>query len=195
MKQKISVAARPLKPKDMSRTHFTTLGFGCPFPIFVEEAINRDKFTFRVKNFSRVAPMLLPNLGEINMKIHAFYVPFRLVWNHFDNFVEGLPSWNTNGAQVYKNVPLIDDRQLSNIFILNDSIHHEPYSIDVTGAYEDTGVDFTLSSRSYIFTPRGKQLYHMITALGYNFNFIADQDSLSYNRQYSLLPLTNPFHL
>lgn len=189
MKQKISVAARQLKPKDMSRSHFTTLGFGCPFPIFVEEAINRDKFTFRVRNFSRVAPMLLPNLGEINMKLHAFYVPFRLVWNHFDNFVEGLPSWNTNGAQVFKNVPLIDDRQLSNIFVLNNSTHHEDYSIDVTDRFEDTGYDFFLDSKYYVFTPRGKQLYHMITALGYNFNFIEDQDTRLYNRQYSLLPL------
>ena len=37
MKQKISIAAERPTPKDLSRNHYTTLGFGNIFPIFAEE--------------------------------------------------------------------------------------------------------------------------------------------------------------
>lgn len=190
MKQKISIAAGSLKPKDMSRTHYTTLGFGCPFPIFVEETIPKDKFSFKVSNFSRLAPMFLPNLGTLNLKIHAFYVPFRLVWNHFENFREGLPSWNNAGAQVFKNVPFIDDYSLSQIFLtaLADGTKLAELNQDQSNL-----CDFYLnnSADGYNFTLRGKQVYHMLVALGYNFKFTdnstANLETL--NTKYSMLPL------
>lgn len=194
MKQKISIAANQLKPKDMSRTHFTTLGFGVPFPIFIEEAINKDKFSMRVSNFSRLAPMYLPNLGTLTMKIHAFYVPFRLVWNHFENFREGLPSWNSQGANVYKNVPLIDDVQLTLLFTRNISSNPNDNLAKIT----DGDPDFIVYENQaggyikYQFTAHGKQVYHMLISLGYNFKFLTSDavtDFGAENTEYSLLPL------
>lgn len=197
MKQKISIAADRLSPKDLSRNHYTTLNFGSPFPIFVEECVNKDKFNIRVSNFSRLAPMYLPNLGSLNLKIHAFYVPFRLVWNHFENFREGLPSWNSSGAYVYKNVPLVDDVQLSSMFINNPQGRFQDLA-DWLGP-ESSNInqsDFVIYENGqyngYVFTPRGKAVYHMLIALGYNFKFLIE-DGVSagkaVNTQYSALPL------
>lgn len=190
MKSKIAVAARPLKPKDMSRNHYTTLGFGTPFPVYVEETIPRDKFTFQVHNFSRLAPMLLPNLGTINLKVHSFYVPFHMVWNHFENFVNGLPSWNSNGAQVYKHTPMIDDICFTQLFILGGNPSGNLATL-VTSSSADGGYDFAVQANdstinTYKFTLRGKQIYHMLLGLGYNFNFtVRSADS----ERYSALPL------
>lgn len=190
MKSKIAVAARPLKPKDMSRNHYTTLGFGVPFPVYVEETIPRDKFTLQVHNFSRLAPMFLPNLGTINMKVHGFYVPFHMVWNHFENFVNGLPSWNSNGAQVYKHVPMVSDYDFTQLFILGGN-PDQALAILVTSSSAEGGYDFAVQADSttintYKFTLRGKQIYHMLLALGYNFNFtMRSSDS----QRYSALPL------
>lgn len=194
MKQKISIAAGSLKPIDKSRTHYTTLGFGCPFPIFVEEAINKDKFRMRVSNFSRLAPMYLPNLGTLQLKMHAFYVPFRLVWNHFENFREGLPSWNSKGAHVFKNVPLIDDQNLTDLFIDNNPSRYEPLAVEVTEPHSpyDFHVYFGGEYKNFRFSSHGKNVYHMLTALGYNFKFITGEmisrDGYE-NIQYSALPL------
>lgn len=192
MKTKIGVAARPLKPKDFSRNHYTTLGFGSPFPVYVEETIARDKFNFRILNFSRLAPMLLPNLGTIDMKIHAFYVPFHLVWNHFENFVTGLPSWNSHGAQVYKHVPMIDDYSLTYIFTTFQADPSLALSEVVNNVSDLNPYDFSLQTGNtftyYKFTSRGKQILHMLQALGYNFNFVSSSSS-SLNSRYSALPL------
>lgn len=193
MKQKISVAARQHKPKDLSRNHYTTLGFGSPFPIFVEETIPGDKFNLRVSNFSRLAPMFLPNLGTINMKVHAFYVPFRLVWNHFENFVNGLPSWNSSGAQVFKNVPLINDKTLTDLFV---SYPENAISLGTSVGSSQTP-DFSVPTSNnnefehYQFTARGKQIYHMLISLGYNFTFTNNNQNWSsaMNNEYSALPL------
>lgn len=208
MKQKIALPSGGLKPKDLSRVHYTTLGFGSIQPILCEEVVPKDKCTFSVRNFSRVSPMFLPNLGTLNMKIHAFYVPFRLVWNHFDNFKEGLPSWNSNGAQVYRKCPHIDDKFITSMFTEMD------YNLDVpkeacftksfpniTAADVAGGWDFKLntenldSPRYYQLTKLGCNVYSVLCALGYNFNFIDDRTGSELNSEYSALPLLCYFKL
>ena len=203
MKQKISIASPDLKPKDMSRSHYTTLGFGSIYPVFVEEVVPRDQVNLKVHNFSRLSPMILPNLGTLTLKLHSFYVPFRLVWNHFDNFKEGLPSWNSNGAQVYKNVPKVDDQFFTDMF--TDSAQATWTSAKLctfvgNSSQVSHGFDFMVYFKYngnktpyyFKFTKIGKQIYHVLNALGYNFNFVDMTDnyySSDLNAQYSLLPL------
>ena len=202
MKQKISIASGSLKPKDMSRNHYTTLGFGSIFPVYCEEVVPKDKVNCRVTNFSRLAPMILPNLGTLQMKLHAFYVPFRLVWNHFDNFKEGLPSWNSNGAQVYKSVPHINDVWLTKLFynFRKNAVVEAPLQnwlcekVNVTDV-TDGGFDFRLvvdnTVEYYRLSKLGKDILHVLYALGYNFNWTL-QNEFSGTRvvtDYSLLPI------
>lgn len=188
MRNKLSIAASPLKPKDMSRKCYTSLGFGNMQPVFVEEVVNKDKFNMKVDAFARVAPQYLPNLGSLKAKIHGFYVPYRLVWNHFENFKEGLPSWNSLGPNVFHNVPLLSDSVFQYLFLHNtynraelDSFSEqrpllttfeigrfETADFVVEFEQENPNVNFELS---FYFTPFGKQLYVLIQSLGYSFHF------------------------
>lgn len=201
MKQKISVAARRSTPKDLSRNHYTTLGFGHIYPIFCEEFCNGSKVSIKPSNFSRVAPQYLPNLGRLDMKLHAFYVPYRLVWNHFESFQLGLPSWNNQGSQVYKYVPTFNDIDLTFYFITSTY----QMAKEVTS---DKAFDFTILYGNdqisyYQFTPFGKYVYHVLNALGYNFSFIGSSAvtsssayrNMSLNEPYSALPLLSFFKL
>lgn len=198
MRNKISIAANQLKPKDLSRKCYTTLGFGNYQPIFMQEVVNKDKYKIRIDNFSRLAQMQLPNFSDINMKIHGFYVPFRLVWNHYENFKEGLPSWNSQGSQNYGNCPRVSDWFFTNLFInlstpysgasgsieqLNNNYYlTEFWSIDssVSSRSFDFSIEFddynsdsshTVSVYHFAFTSYGKHLYTMIQSLGYAFQF------------------------
>lgn len=209
MKQKISVAAPELKPKDMSRNHYTTLGFGSITPVFCDEVVPRDKVNLQVSNFTRLAAMKLPNLGSIDLKLHAFYVPYRLVWNHFDNFKEGLPSWNSLGAQVYKFVPYVDDTFFTRLFT-DSSVQGfgglKLCSSVGTSSTVQGGFDFSVLVQGedvpsyYRFTSAGKSVYHILCSLGYNFNFIdlsngSGTISHTLSNNYSALPLLCWFKL
>ena len=161
MKQKISIAAERPTPKDLSRNHYTTLGFGNIFPIFAEETVNKDKFNIKMDVFARAAAMYVPNFSNLNIKVHGFYVPFRYVWSHFENFKEGLPSWLTSGAQIYKNVPCITNYDLTDFFIRQNGLTNE-----VQTSIEQEGFDFRVYNASqseykyYKFTVYGKFVYH-----------------------------------
>lgn len=217
MKQKISIAANRPKPKDLSRNHYTTIGFGQIFPIFAEEVVNKDKFNVKVGSFARVAPMVLPNLGQLSLKLHAFYVPFRLVWNHYENFKEGLPSWTSQGAQVYKNVPKISAYDLSRIIATGvqmpqdyykDSVHFSTIvNNDSDENFDFVGLDFDPTQQvvfikeRYILTNVGKQILHILNGLGYRWNLaqpyspaakerFLNEDVFNWeNTEFSLLPL------
>ena len=180
MKQKISIAANQPKPKDLSRTHFTTLGFGQMFPIFAEEVVNKDKFRMSFRTFARAGAMKLPNMSDLKIKLHGFYVPFRYVWDHFENFKEGLPSWNSKGSQVYKSAPFITTYELTNFFLKE---YDDDYVVagtqtdfDIRYLYYDHVQDQPDQYRYYKFTLKGKIAYHIFTALGYRWNWV-DYDS------------------
>lgn len=193
MKQKISVAARPSTPKNLSRNHYTTLNFGHIYPIYVEEMPYNSKVNIRANNFSRVAPQFLPNLGRLDMKLHAFYVPFKLVWNHFDNFYQGLPSWNNQGSQVFKYVPTFNDNDLTFFFANVDE-----YELAEECTVDD-GWDFmyqqtmAVGIRFFKFTPFGKYVYHIFNSLGYNFTFVSSAFAPSFSEPMSALPLLSFF--
>lgn len=195
MKQLLKVGARSNTPKNLSRNHYTTLGFGHIYPIYIDEFMNGSKLNFKVSNFSRIAPQFLPNLGTLNMKVHAFYVPFNLVWNHFEHFQMGLPSWNNHGSQVYKFAPSLCDCDFTSMFV-NSTSSSNPLCknvSDTTAPFDFSIVNNTSGIVScYQFTPFGKYVYHVFNALGYNFKFMSWTylpDYENHVEKYSLLPL------
>lgn len=200
MKQKISVAADKLTPKSFSHNHYTTLGFGNIFPIFSKEVYNNNKLNIKIGSFAYAAPTFVPTFSNLNIKLHAFYVPYRYVWDHFENFKEGLPSWNSKGAQVYRNVPLLTNGIITYWFTSEEQTKFGPLALETADSTTE-GFDFRVripgsSSneryRFYKFTTVGKQVFHILQSLGYRFNFsLYNYESAEgYECQYfSALPL------
>lgn len=197
-----SSANRPI-PCDLSRNHYTTLNFGRIYPIMAQEVINNTKISCKVSNFTRLAPMLLPNLGTLKLKMHAFYIPFNLVWRHFENFKEGKVSWTAKGNNRYTYCPMIDTCTLcdilssvgfANVYRSYNAIPSVNGNKPFDFCYDDG------SGQSYVqyvvLSPKGKYFHHLFNALGYNFNFINTNISDTaigsedeYVEQYSALPL------
>jgi hypothetical protein len=75
---------------DRSHGHKTTFDAGQLIPILVDEVLPGDTFTLRATAFARVATLLFPIMDNIQMDFHFFFVPYRLVWEHWEQF---------NGAQ------------------------------------------------------------------------------------------------
>lgn len=68
-------------------TLLTTLSEGDLVPIYVDEVLPGDTFKIDVNGLVRMATPLYPVMDNCNMDIFFFFVPSRLLWNHFVNMM------------------------------------------------------------------------------------------------------------
>lgn len=78
---------------DLSHDVKFSTNMGTLTPTFVQECIPGDKFRIRSENLIRFAPLIAPVMHSIAVYTHYFFVPNRLVWDNWENFIT-----NSNGA-------------------------------------------------------------------------------------------------
>lgn len=72
---------------DRSHGYKTTFSSGQLIPIFLDEALPVDTFNLRTAVFARLATPLKPIMDNIQLDVHYFSVPLRLVWDNFKKFM------------------------------------------------------------------------------------------------------------
>lgn len=65
----------------------TTINEGDLVPIYVDEVLPGDTFKINVNGLVRMATPLYPVMDNCNMDIFFFFVPCRLLWDHFVNMM------------------------------------------------------------------------------------------------------------
>lgn len=85
-------------------------------PIGMKEVLPGDTFKMNTELFLRMAPLVHPILQRINVDIHHFFVPYRLIWSGWEDFITGKVDNHMN-LKVNK-VPTITFGQLN----ANDAI-------------------------------------------------------------------------
>lgn len=65
----------------------TTINEGDLVPIYVDEVLPGDTFKIDVNGLVRMATPLYPVMDNCNMDIFFFFVPCRLLWDHFENMM------------------------------------------------------------------------------------------------------------
>lgn len=71
---------------DRSHVYKTTFDSGKLIPVFVDEVLPGDTSSLRVRYFSRLATPVKPIMDNIYLDWFFFFVPNRLVWDHWQNF-------------------------------------------------------------------------------------------------------------
>lgn len=77
----------PRSSFDRSHGVKTAFDAGYLIPIFVDEALPGDTFNLRTTAMGRMATLLYPLMDNINVDIHYFAVPLRLVWDNFQRMM------------------------------------------------------------------------------------------------------------
>ena len=81
------------KPKnnffDLSHEKKLSMNMGELVPIYLQEVIPGDKFNVSSEMLVRLAPMVAPMMHRVNAYIHYFFVPNRLVWDNWQDFITG----------------------------------------------------------------------------------------------------------
>lgn len=81
------------KPKqnkfDMSHEKKISFKPGYMIPSYVQEVIPGDKFRVNQEMLLRMQPLLAPIFHRVRIQTDFFYVPYRLIWDEFDDFITG----------------------------------------------------------------------------------------------------------
>lgn len=74
---------------DLSHEVKLTMNMGTLVPFLCKEVIPGDQFRVTTEMLTRLAPMLSPVMHRVNVYTHYFFVPNRLVWNEWEDFITG----------------------------------------------------------------------------------------------------------
>ena len=123
------------KPKksafNLSHEWKSTAKFGELVPCLCREVLPSDKWKLHTESFTRFAPMLAPLMHRINTFQHYFFVPNRIIFPQWDEFISPqgvadeerpmMPSLHFNGLR-YGLTPGAFDEQLDYFFLSAGSL-------------------------------------------------------------------------
>ncbi len=79
----------PSNTFDLSHDRKMSLDMGELIPILNMEIIPGDKINMSTSQLLRLAPMVSPVMHQINVFTHFFFVPNRLLWDNWEDFITG----------------------------------------------------------------------------------------------------------
>ena len=77
---------------NLSENLKTTIDFDYLYPVYWEELNPGDHFEMKVSSVCRTMPMVAPVMDNVKIKYMAFWVPNRLIWEHWMEFM-GQKTW------------------------------------------------------------------------------------------------------
>lgn len=147
----INIKVPGLNKFDLSYSDFTTMNTGTLQVAGYKEMIPGDKFRMKTSAFVRLMPMASPAFQNLRLYLHYYFVPHRLVWDEFEDFItdqyqlkHGLPTGSTQ-PQVPSYEVSPASEYLSGLRLLSDlnMISNTPVQGNVTQSVS------TLPLRSY----------------------------------------------
>lgn len=72
---------------DTSRRHLTSFNVGDLVPVFLDEVLPGDTFQVDTNKLVRMQPLVAPVMDNLYLDTYYFFVPNRLVWEHWENLM------------------------------------------------------------------------------------------------------------
>lgn len=82
---------------DLSNARALPADFGYLYPVVAEEVLPGDVFSLSADVVARMMPSIAPVMHEVNIYIHYWFVPFRLLWPKVDETGDDWESYITGG--------------------------------------------------------------------------------------------------
>lgn len=129
----------------------TTMDFGKLYPIYCDEILPADSKKMSLGSLVRMSTPLFPVMDSSYLDFYAFFVPNRLVWNHWENFM-GQNDDSAWVSDVEYSIPTLnfdgDPFGIEDRMLLPDTIY-DHFGLPVNVAIpEDTAIS-ALPLRSY----------------------------------------------
>jgi len=74
---------------DLSHEVKMTGNMGNLYPCYIQDVIPGDSYKVNTQQLIRFSPLLAPMMHNIDFKLDYFFVPYRLVWDEWKDFITG----------------------------------------------------------------------------------------------------------
>lgn len=106
--------------------------FGGLYPILTEQVLPGDRWSLSIENFIRTMPMLSPIMHRCDLKLDAFFVPNRIIWDDFEDFItKGPTGENTSVIPFMRLDSTIDYNEFNSLFASGSLTDYLGYNVDV----------------------------------------------------------------
>lgn len=86
---KVSMKRPKYSTFNMSYDRKFSLNMGELVPMHIQEVVPGDVFNVTTQQMLRFAPMVSPVMHEVNVFTHFFFVPNRIIWKDWEDFITG----------------------------------------------------------------------------------------------------------
>lgn len=83
---------------NLTHLHSTTFDAGYLVPFLLLDCLPNDSYRLSVNSFIRAQPMLAPLMHEVNFFTQYWFVPYRILWNDWVDFITGGENLQANPA-------------------------------------------------------------------------------------------------
>lgn len=98
---------------DLTHDHKFSAKFGLLYPTLALECVPGDKFKLGCESIVRFAPLIAPVMHRMDVTTHYFFVPNRLVWPNWEEFITGNSLQGPTGPQTPPVAPTINFTNVS----------------------------------------------------------------------------------
>ncbi len=116
--QSVSFPRRSRNVFNLSHERLTTLNFGQLIPVLCEEVIPGDTWQVDTELMARAMPMEFPLMHRVNLYVHFFFVPNRLLWDEWEDFITG--GEDGNAEPIFPKAPVHHNANISPAGSLSD---------------------------------------------------------------------------
>lgn len=118
---------------DLSHERKFSAVAGALTPCFLQEVVPNDRFNINTTQLVRMAPMVAPVMHRMSVYVHFFFVPNRILWDGWEDFINGgqsgeeaplfpvlknEPSWVEGSLADYLGLPVGQDLSERDISVL-----------------------------------------------------------------------------
>lgn len=132
----------------------TTMQFGKLYPIYCDEILPADSKKVSLGSLVRMATPMFPVMDTSYLDFYAFFVPNRLVWNHWEEFM-GENKDSAWVSDVEYSIPILEIEQVE-----TDGISHEQFQPD--SIYDHFGLPTLVTMRNYFINALPFRAYNLI---------------------------------
>lgn len=207
---KVKVAAPSKRKQNLDKKVVASHDFGTMLPIECKVMFPGDHFKVKVDQFTRLMPMPSPTFGKIDTITRAFFVPFRILFKDWKEFISNQQVAKAAGDHISASAavcPATTIGYFSNAFYLLCSHDADPVGGQlgrIDFAETPANYDFVFIAGSnndgvkkgYLtLTYMGRKFLDVFFGLGYNIPFCmyagTDEENLEaiFKKKISLLPL------
>lgn len=91
----------PSNSFDLSHDVKMSCNMGDLVPVSLIECVPGDKINIKTETMARLAPMIAPVMHKVDIYIHHFFIPNRLIWSSWEEFITGGEFGSTPPAAPY----------------------------------------------------------------------------------------------